>query len=1314
MPTNPQIEQLRTAGFTPTEIGAWGAKKREELTAAGFGEREIDAWFGDADHAKANASLAQTIADRFAAQGADAETAKAAGFMGQYGFEHAIQVGQEAVKPRQVPSVGPYSIPNLEAVLNLATGLGAGFPAYMVGGVSGLARRALGSDEDPKEIAAKYAEAVTYQPRTEQGQATAETLATPFTLLTEGAEKAGKFVASKLDSPVAGALTEATIQTLPLPLLASLGRRMAGRKPAPTAFPDAAEQIAPDPVTAAKVDEKLRTVYEKTGVDPEAVAAAAEKDVTVSQKLMAEPLPERPQVQVAVSAERPMGDLFKAWDEQDGSSNRPWVNERDILDKLDELDDGVAPKEVLDAADAFRDAIEEDFQMAGRGEVDAPAEAFIAAVRIAADAEAKSAPESAAPAFESRARAALGIEEPPAAPPKEPPKPPGPPDEPSTPLGDAQEKVLSKVVFGEEQQKWPTLGELRTRYIDKLNPIRKVQETNPKEGVGPYDLERLTAGVFGKVAEFVKYNTRSFSDYSVNGKSYEQVLKPVENDLKGFVAYMVSRRAVELAGRGIETGIDLEAAKKVVADGGKYAPVFEERLAYRARLLDYLQESGILGKDARAAMEALNRDYVPFYRYFEGNERPSGANGPRNPIKAIKGSERDIIDPLTSDLKDTALFIALAEKNAARQALVKLGPEVAQKVKPKVRPIEVDEAEIQSFLADQGVEAIDPSKLTIFRAMRSNIGADEILVFDEGKPSVYKVDPGVAEAFNGIDQTSAGFLSNMLQKPAEWLRAGVTIDPAFFPRNLIRDAVTSFAYAGSHPIKTIKGAIGIATKDEAFHKWLMGGGANATMVAMDSRYLQRHLQDLEAGAGLMSRGWNIVKSPIEALRIASEFAENSTRLGAVHDGLMVAKDKAAVQALTMISRNATTDFAVHGASPTFQKYSRMTAFMNPGIQGIDRFYQAMADPKQRLGVIAKSLGAVTVPSLLLWWRNQDDGRWADIPGWQKDLSWIVMEGRVSKQEWAAMTPEEQEQFNSKHTIYRLPKPYDLGVIFGSIPERVAEKWFTDNPEALKDIDKTMQQAFGVNAVPTFLAPMVDQWSGRSGFTGHPLFSAAAEKQLPEYQYSTHTTELAKAIGSIMGAFPGMKDLSLSPDEGIGVKSSAAGVARALTSPILVENYVHAWTGGIGTHILKLTDLGLRKTGMLPDPPKAADTLADVPVVQAFIVRYPSSNAEVITRFYDEFTKHEKVAASIEAQLKEGNVGVLEKELAFDPIALMRMTAIKTALTEHSQIIRNIDKNADMTPADKRQLIDTTYFRMIELARFGVEFFRESEKKARTQ
>lgn len=252
---------------------------------------------------------------------------------------------------------------------------------------------------------------------------------------------------------------------------------------------------------------------------------------------------------------------------------------------------------------------------------------------------------------------------------------------------------------------------------------------------------------------------------------------------------------------------------------------------------------------------------------------------------------------------------------------------------------------------------------------------------------------------------------------------------------------------------------------------------------------------------------------------------------------------------------------------------------------------------------------------------------------------------------------------------------------------------------MKDFEKSMMDAFLPNLTPQIAQPIIEQFSNRSLFTGMPVIPAGAEKLLPEYQYHEYTTELTRALGGIMGAFPGLRDRAISDEQ-----SLIGGVARALSTPALMENYVRSWTGGLGMYAIQLADKGLREAGKLPDPVKPTPTLADIPFIKAFVVRYPSASAQQIQDFYSEYALNQRYIDTVNAKAKEGDP-VAEKILSENMEKMVDFTAFKDTLSEHAQFIRLIAKNPDMPADEKRQIIDTAYFRMIELATYGRDGLR---------
>jgi hypothetical protein len=866
----------------------------------------------------------------------------------------------------------------------------------------------------------------------------------------------------------------------------------------------------------------------------------------------------------------------------------------------------------------------------------------------------------------------------------------GEPPEPGS-LNEAQRAVLDKISIGDrEPAQKLSLKKIYTQAVDDLFPLKGVSED-------AYQLARLTRGQFGKAQHFLEHGTFDFNTYKTTGPSLTDILAPVREDLDGLRAYLTSKRAVEIEASGRKSGIDLEAAQRVLTDGGeKYEAVAAKLTQYQTSVLKYLKDSGVLSQESFDAMRAANKDYIPFFRVMNRVEERGGPGrsfGPGNPIKALKGSERDVIDPLESIIKNTYAYISIAERNAVgikiiddlkgAQPLVE-GAKAETVIKPvRTPPKNSIDAEIAAALEDSGIADPPPNLVEVTRAAAGLDEGNTIGAFRDGvKETASVTDPELLSAFRGLDFQSTSLLTRIFAVPAKMLRAGAVLTPEFMVKNLIRDFSTAFINSKGvfTPIDTAKGLTSVIRKDADFQNWLKSGGANSTLVALDRRYMQESIEKLSGETGLMSRAWNVVTHPLQGLRMLSELAENATRLGEFKKVVGGSQSKADIQAAGFASREITVDFSRIGAST--RAYNMITAFANATIQGTDRLVRAFHD--RPVATSLKVAGGITMPSVLLWFANHEDPRYKELPQWQKDLFWIVL---------------------TKDNIYRIPKPFEPGIIFGSGAERVLEATLGKNPEAFKHFRESVMSALAPSVLPTAMVPMVEQFANRSTFIDRTLIPARMEKHLPEYQYTPYTTELAKALGKIIASFPGVREESLQKDSAL-----LGGTARALSSPILIENYVRAWTGGLGNYAVNIADASLRKAGVLPDPPKSASTLADIPFVKAFVVRYPTASAQSIQDFYDGHDRNKAYFDTWNARAKEGDAEAMARiKAAGGPAMFARLDDVRKTLNQHSQLIRDVFKDPGTKPEEKRQIIDQLYLSMLKVAQGGKAALREAEK-----
>lgn len=915
------------------------------------------------------------------------------------------------------------------------------------------------------------------------------------------------------------------------------------------------------------------------------------------------------------------------------------------------------------------------------------------------------------------------------------------------------------------------LDDIYTRVFDRMYPVPSAKQAAKMgvtfdEGIGPREALRLTAGATGKAKQFIENGTFDALTYADTGPSLRSVLKLADDDVKGFESYIVAKHAIEREAAGKATGIDLVRAQQEVDHGrAKFEAASQALTKYKDAVIDYAVKGSLIPVESVAAWKEAYKAHVPFYRLFE-DEAGRGGRGksPHNPVMAAKGSERLIIDPIVSIINDTYNFIALAESNMARQKMLGLPKDVIERVPDPIKPIKLQETEIQKLfdefvtvtkksstqttksttttgssgavtdnkivtmtrervkdaLTSRGftdneaetmlrrvamgaakdgssiVETVikeiekteyipeidirvDDKVATVFRAMKAPVGPNEIVIMVDGKRQVYKVDKQVADAYNGLDPGSSDLLTGM----ASMLRAGVTLTPDFVMRNPVRDAVSAFVYAGAHPLNTAKGAISLFRQDAAYQNWLKGGGANAAMVSVDRNYLKEHLglAQLDGDTHFMQTAWNYVKTPFEVMRIIGEVTENVTRIGAAGD-IANAQTKAQIQALALIAREGTVDFSRRGSDPFLNMITRRAAFSNPALQGIDRMVRAFID--NPIGTTLKSFAAITIPSVLLWYANHDDewtdpdtgikiNRWKTIPDWERDLFWIVL---------------------TKDHIFRIPKPFELGVLFGSVAERILDAYYDAKPEAFKHLGKSIANVFTFNITPTGLLPPVQHMTNFNFFTDRPLVSAADEKILPPYQYSPYTLETTKALAKIIG--------------------NTVGKESSFASPQIIDNYVRGWTGTLGPYAMQLADLGLRNAGVVPDPVRPTKALEDMPIIKAFMIRNPSMQAQPISDFYENYKKASIEADTIRTLQRRFDLDALRMESQLFAAKVERLEGIHKSLSTIRDVIYKVDQNPNATADEKRQIIDKLYLQSIQLATAGNEALRAIKQVRKEQ
>jgi hypothetical protein len=122
-------------------------------------------------------------------------------------------------------------------------------------------------------------------------------------------------------------------------------------------------------------------------------------------------------------------------------------------------------------------------------------------------------------------------------------------------------------------------------------------------------------------------------------------------------------------------------------------------------------------------------------------------------------------------------------------------------------------------------------------------------------------------------------------------------------------------------------------------------------------------------------------------------------------------------------------------------------------------------------------------------------------------------------------------------------------------------------------------------------------------------------------------------------------------------------------------------------------------------------LADVPVVRAFIVRYPGPS-QAVQDFFDKYENTKQYQQTFDYLRKQADIQSMERvRAAGGDDVFVKLDGIKKSLTLQSQMVRNIDKLPEnvMSKGAKRQLIDSVYYGMVRTAQYGNEAWRRVEQ-----
>ena len=496
------------------------------------------------------------------------------------------------------------------------------------------------------------------------------------------------------------------------------------------------------------------------------------------------------------------------------------------------------------------------------------------------------------------------------------------------------------------------------------------------------------------------------------------------------------------------------------------------------------------------------------------------------------------------------------------------------------------------------------------RQVQREMGEDAVTVPQWYRMSDTAEGANLWDAMTNLTPSEMDMVVRVMSAPATLLRTGVTAGFDFLLKNVIRDMGFSFIRGGgnmlTHPLVFLNGLASVWNKDEWYKGWLASGGARAALSSMDRPYLAGVVKEASHGGQSATKtALQAVKNPIQVMVAMSEILENATRVGhfrqyltkigpdAVGNGADRLEGMAQYTGKTLLdaahsAREISVDFSVAGANKWMQSFRSMTPFLGAAVAGTDQLARAWVREPGKL--TARAFKAITLPSLTFYAINRRDEEYTKgIPTWEKNLFWHLARPGVA--------PGDPGRW------LRIPKPFEPGMLFGSLPERMMEAIDEEEPGALDGImNQLLFDVMGSYVPqPTVAMPLLEIARNKSAFTGAPIVPRGLEEVDESFVANPQTSEFAKNLARwINGGV--VEQFGLDPERRV--------------TPLEIDHLVRGYTGGLGkTMIGDLGDLmvagyraaaGPDQDAFWLDQKKPAGGL-ETSLVGALVSRFPYSS-----------------------------------------------------------------------------------------------------------
>lgn len=431
-------------------------------------------------------------------------------------------------------------------------------------------------------------------------------------------------------------------------------------------------------------------------------------------------------------------------------------------------------------------------------------------------------------------------------------------------------------------------------------------------------------------------------------------------------------------------------AERLLKANPEFDALAKRVYAYFDDLLQYRIDAGLDTQKHVDAMKKRYPNYVPTMR-VEGTEgktarraRRNGGIVVSNAIGRAVGGDAVIMPLHTAMSRKTVAVMKNAGLNQFGEQLVQSWNQ--DKSIPGVNKVDlVDYSSTDQYVDSE--ELYVPVTNNVFSVLRGN---DRYNI---------TMDEGLTQALNAFqpDKYANSDVAKMLKKGNDLFKALCTgYNPIFMVRNLVRDAQDAAFYSTDSATwaKMFPSAWKqIVTNGEIWQQYKALGGSYASMLD----YTTGMVKEPKSAVGKLAAKYESLGQAIEAAPRLAEFMTILANKGGskTADGVKTGKfTQSDLMEAMLGAADITTNFA-RGGTVTKMLNKYLVPFLNPSVQGADKFVRNITDRKgfkawASLAIKAAALGIL--PELLNGLLYRDDDEWDDIPDQTKSNYYLFKLG----------------------------------------------------------------------------------------------------------------------------------------------------------------------------------------------------------------------------------------------------------------------------------------------------------------------------------